>query len=125
MPKHSDRNFPQEDRKHQGPYEGDLNPNHMAGQNIGERVATVPAADLKDVVSMLASEFTMDELRQISVVVHGTPLEQGAKYVDLADGGRREMTAMGSMKAEADQWLVPKQETPPAYWNRLTRRRSH
>jgi hypothetical protein len=119
MPKHPDRDYPQEDRKHPDAYEGDLNPHRMAGQNIGGRVATVPAADLKDVVSVLADAFTIDELRQIPIVVRGTPLEQGAKYVDLADDERREMTAMGGMTALSDQWLVPKQETPPAYWNRL------
>ena len=119
MPKHPDRDYPQEQRKHPDAYDGDLNPNRMAGQNIGERIATVPAADLKEVVSALADEFTVDELRQIPIVVEGTSLEQGATYVDLADDSRREITAMGRMAASPDQWLVPKQETPPAYWNRI------
>jgi hypothetical protein len=122
MPKHPDRDFPQEERRHPDAYEGDLNPNRMAGQNIGERIATVPAADLKDVVALLADEFTIDELRQISIVARDAPLEQGAKYVDLTDVARPEITAMGGMTASADQWLVPKQETPPAYWNRIIRR---
>jgi hypothetical protein len=119
MPKHPDRDYPQEGRKHPDAYEADLNPNHMAGQNIGGLVSTVPAADLKDVVSVLADAFTIDELRQIPVVVRGAPLEQGAKYVDLSDEERCELTAMGGMTASSDQWLVPKQETPPAYWNRI------
>jgi hypothetical protein len=53
----------------------------MARQNIGARVATVPAANVKDVVSLLADDFTMDELREIPVLVAGTRLEQGAQYV--------------------------------------------
>jgi hypothetical protein len=123
MPKHPDRDYPQEARKHPDAYEGDLNPNAMAGQNIGGRVSTVPAADLKDVVTLLADAFTIDELREIPIVVRGAPLEQGAKYIDLTDDERREMTAMGGMMASSDQWLVPKQETPPEYWNRMIGRR--
>jgi hypothetical protein len=45
---------------------------------------------------------------------HPPGLIQGAKYVDLTDDERREVTAMGGMTASSDQWLVPKQETPPA-----------
>ena len=44
MPKHPDRDYPQEQRKHPDAYEGDLNPNRMAGQNIGERIATSRAS---------------------------------------------------------------------------------
>ena len=119
MPKHPDRDYPQEARKHPDEYQRDLSPDRMAGQNIGASVATVPAADVKDVVSLLADDFTMDELREIPVLIVGTRLEQGAKYVDLTDDERREITAMGGMTAAPEQWLVPKQETPPAYWNRI------
>jgi hypothetical protein len=41
-------------------------------------------------------------------------LEQGAKYVDLTDDERRQITAMGGMTAAPEQWLVPKQEAPAA-----------
>lgn len=113
-------NRPQQEQKQPDQYREDLNPNHMAGQNIGNREAYRPASEIKELVSNI-DEFTMDELRDIPVLVRGARLEQGAKYVDLADRDRREITATGGLSARADQWLVPKSETPAPYWNRIVR----
>lgn len=84
----------------------------------GEPPATTPAADIKDLVSLL-SDFTMDELRDIPVVRVGAQLEQGATYIDLTDDDRTQFKALGTMVAERDRYFVPKRETPTPYWNRL------
>jgi hypothetical protein len=42
MPKHPDRDCPQEAREHPDAHQRDLSPDRMAGQNIGARVPTVP-----------------------------------------------------------------------------------
>jgi hypothetical protein len=110
--------YPQDKQKHPESVRADLNPDHMAGQNIGNREDLTPASDIKDLVSNVRG-FTMDELRQILVVAPGARLEQGATYVDLADLDRNEFTATGAMVAGRGQWLVPKKEAPAPFWNRI------
>ena len=114
---------PQLEKKHPDEWERDLNPNRMAGQNIGEQSAGddpgyVFASEMKDLVTRL-QDFTMDELREIPVVRAGTRLLQNATYVDLRDPSRPVFTATGDMSATANNWFVPKSETPYQYWNRL------
>ncbi|MBC7174515.1 MAG: hypothetical protein H5U40_18870, partial [Polyangiaceae bacterium] len=66
---HARRSKPQDVRKHPEEYERDLNPDRLGGQNIGQPVEYVMAADRKELTraSELAG-FTMDELRQIPTV---------------------------------------------------------
>jgi hypothetical protein len=114
---------PQLDKKHPDEWERDLNPDRLAGQNIGEQSAGadpafVSAADVKDLVKRL-QDFDADELREIPVLRAGTRLLQGATYVDLRDPGRNVFTATGEMTATASNCFVPKSETPYQYWNRL------
>ena len=114
---------PQLEKKHPDEWERDLNPNRLAGQNIGEHGVDddpghVFAADVKYLVTRL-QDFTMDELREIPVLRAGTRLLQGATYVDLRDPARPVFTATGEMSATANNWFVPKSETPYQYWNRL------
>jgi hypothetical protein len=115
---------PQTEIEHPGGYERDLNPDRMAGQNIGELgrgERTYPnARDLKDVHRTLHDRFDDDELKAIPVVPEGARLRQGAKYLDVRDPSRREFTATGEMRAERDARIVPKDEVPYSIWNRLT-----
>src|SRR5688572_21293589 len=76
-------------KKHPEQYERDLNPDAMAGQNIG--VGEYQAAknartayDNKQAHQRLAN-LTDDNLRQIRVLPEGARLEQGATYIDLND----------------------------------------
>lgn len=116
---------PQTEVTHPDEWERDLNPDRMAGQNIGE---TGPAADrarpsahdLKDVHRSLSGEFRDDELKAIPVLGDGERLKQGAKYMDLRDPERKEFTATGEMSAERGARLVPKDEVPYSVWNRLS-----
>jgi hypothetical protein len=120
MPQHDKLNppKPQYEPKHPPQYEADLNPNRMAGQNIGEQERTWSASDIKELTRCL-QDFTMDELREIRVLQPGARLEQGATYVDLKDPARKPFTALGSQVAGPDHWLIPKAEVPYPYWNRL------
>lgn len=114
---------PQTEVKHPEEWQRDLNPEHMAGQNIGpmasDREQGLPTAyDLKEVHRSLQG-FADDDLKQISVVPQGERLQQGATYIDLNDPERSEFTATGEMQAGADNYYVPKKEVPYPVWNRL------
>lgn len=115
---------PQTELKHPQEWAADLNPNHMAGQNIGERSADreqgLPTAyDVREVHRAL-SDFRDDELKQIPLVPPGARLRQGATYLDLGGGAPgEEFTAMGDMEAGDDNRYVAKDQVPYEIWNRL------
>lgn len=113
---------PQTHEKHPSPWQEDLNPDHMAGQNLGEQSAgdgeTLTAADIDELAREL-SDFTMDELRQIPILRPGTRLQQGATYLDLRDPQNEAFTATGDLTVEDDDWFVPESATPYPFWNRL------
>ena len=112
-------------QQHPEQWRRDLNPNAMAGQNLGldnphpEQSART-AYDLKEVHDSLR-DLTDDGLKQIPVLPLGTRLEQGATYIDLRDPHRREFTATGDMEAGPDNWYVPKDSVDYQLWNRLRR----
>jgi hypothetical protein len=116
-------NKPQHEQKHPDQWQQDLNPDHLAGQNLGTPTSGTEqsgntAYDLKEVHRQLA-EFGDDDLQQIAVVPTGARLQQGATYLDLNDPERGEFTATGDMTAAAGSAYVPKSETPYPLWNRL------
>jgi|GEM_PF-1067290 len=116
------RGEPQTERKHPPEWADDLNPDHMAGQNIGQPSAEAVqdgrnAHTHKQVNRELSDRFSDDELRQIPVIEAGQRLQQGATYLDLRDSERREFTATGDM--EASSLVVPKSQVPYSVWNRL------
>lgn len=118
------RGEPQTDLGHPPEYAGDLNPDHMAGQNIGQPSAEPvqdarSARDDKEVNRALSDRFSDDELGAIPVLDAGMRLQQGATYIDLRDPERREFTATGDMSATGGQRLVPKSQVPYSLWNRL------
>ncbi len=114
---------PQQEQKHPDEWQSDLNPSHMAGQNISpggsEQERQIPTAyELKDVHRML-NGFGDDDLKQIPVLPAGTRLQQGATYVDLADAEREEFKASGGITAEPGHYYVAKNRVPYELWNRL------
>lgn len=114
---------PQSEVKHPPEWQADLNPNHLAGQNLGPRAedletGLLSAYDRKDVHRGL-SRFADDELKQIPILSAGRRLQQGATYIDLRSPERGEFTATGGMTASDDDLLVPKAEVPYTIWNRL------
>jgi hypothetical protein len=112
---------PQREQKHPDEWNRDLNPDRMAGQNIGgiaeehERM-THTAYDVKSVHRTL-QRFSDDELKQIPILEPGTRLRQGATYLDLERGDS--MTATGEMAAKPNQKLLPKDGVHFETWNKL------
>jgi hypothetical protein len=109
---------PQRQSKHPARWEKDLNPERLAGQNIGEQENLRSAADIKELRRRLR-EFTPEELAQVPIVAPGERLRQGAVYLDLRDSSRKPFTATGELAAEGDHLYVAKSAAPHELWNRL------
>ena len=113
---------PQAREKHPDAWQHDLNPDHLAGQNIGpesdERTEPEQTAfHLRK--SGLPLEGDDEELKQVPVLSEGTRLQQGATYVDLREQRPHEFTARGDMSAGRDNAYVPKDRVSYEVWNRL------
>jgi len=111
---------PQEQRKHPEPWEKDLNPEQLQGQNIGPTAGMHrrTAADVKELSQRLA-EFGRHELEQIPLVPAGERLKQGAVYLDLGHPSPEPFTAMGEMTSQESHLYAPKADVPYEIWNRL------
>jgi hypothetical protein len=115
-------NIPTPGAQHPEEWRADLNPNAMAGQNLGLAAEAGgderSAYDVKDVHRRLTG-FTDDELKQIPVVATGARLQQGATYLDLLADTPEEFTATGEMTADAGHCYVNKSDVHYELWNRL------
>jgi hypothetical protein len=114
---------PQAQQKHPDEWQRDLNPHHLAGQNIGEasesRVEYASTAFHVRKQGYELRGLDDEELKQVPVVAEGTKLQQGATYVDLTDLAPEEFTATGEMVASSGQAIAPKDRVPYEIWNRL------
>lgn len=111
---------PQTDRRHPDEYERDLNPDRMAGQNLGEREDLIRASDLPaEELPDPLRQFDRGELQRIPVVRPGAHLKQGATYVDLNAPRLIEFQALGDQTAGPDNVFVPKRELDHVRWNRM------
>ena len=123
-----DRNqdrFPKQQarQKHPDEWQRDLNPGHLAGQNVGH------ASDVRTESGMTAFHLRKrghdlrglddDDLKQVPVVPMGTRLQQGATYVDLNEPEPKEFTARADMQARPGNAFAPKDQVPYEIWNRL------
>jgi hypothetical protein len=109
--------------KHPEPYQRDLNPNAMAGQNLGLSEAQAAKQgpttyDVKPVHERL-KHFSGDELKQLRILSPGNRLEQGATYLDLNNLSLGEFKAMGDMQVGQNVWVLAKKDAPYELWNRL------
>ena len=113
---------PQTEVKHPPEWERDLNPDRMAGQNVGaepdREVGLRTAYDVKPLHRAM-SDIGDDELKQVPVLPAGERLQQGATYLDLRDPARGEFTATGGIAADSDHAYVAKDQVPYETWNRL------
>jgi hypothetical protein len=114
---------PQRGKKHPDEWNRDLNPDRLAGQNIGgesedRELGARTAHEVKRVHRGL-SDFPDDELKQIPILEAGTRLRQGATYLDLDQG---EFTATGGMSVEEGHAVVPKDRVHFDTWNKLVSR---
>jgi hypothetical protein len=117
-------NVPRPGEQHPERWRADLNPDAMAGQNLGTATKATPpgsrtAYDHKSVHRRL-SNLVDDDLKQIPILPEGTRLEQGATYVDLNDLDKGELTARGDMVAGPGTLYVAKDSVDYVMWNVLT-----
>jgi hypothetical protein len=114
---------PQAVERHPEEWQRDLNPDHLAGQNIGvpserETPADRTAFNLRKQGWELAG-LDDNELKQIPVLAPGTRLQQGGTYVDLMVTPLVEFTATGDTSADERHAFAPKDRVPYEIWNRL------
>ena len=109
--------------QHPEEWRKDLNPDPLAGQNVGTPVSptergVATAFDLPELHSYLP-DLSKEELQSIPVIASGTRLEQGATYMDLCDPTHQEFTATGDMEVESGHWYASKKDVIYQIWNRL------
>jgi hypothetical protein len=110
--------------KHPEAYRDDLNPNALAGQNIGvqgshpEKEEGRSAYDIKEAHEALR-DLNADELRELRVLPPGSPLLENATYLDLCHRERGEFHARAGMVAPEEHWYVLKKDVDYELWNKL------
>lgn len=114
---------PRPGEQHPEEWRRDLNPEPLAGQNVGiqgHRYGNdmILAVDVKDLHERL-SGFSSDDLRQIPLLRPGTRFEQNATYINLRDAQPREFTGRAGEEVGQHDWIVPKTEVGYQLWNRL------
>jgi hypothetical protein len=109
--------------KHPDEWQRDLNPDHLAGQNIGQASDAVTATERTAFHLRKAGHelrgIDDEELKQVPVLAAGERLQQGATYIDLTEDRPEEFTARGDMAALPGNAYVPKDRVPYEIWNRL------
>ena len=114
---------PQAHQKHPDQWQQDLNPGHLAGQNISApadelgspRITAFHLRKRGHAVGGLDDE----ELKQVPLVPAGTRLQQGATYVNLASDSFQEFTATADVIASSEDAYAAKDRVPYEIWNRL------
>jgi hypothetical protein len=110
-------------QKHPDEWQQDLNPNHLAGQNIGAQSDVLSSGADRTAFHLRKNGMdlrgTDDELKLVPVIATGERLQQGATYIDLNEGSPREFTARGDMSADEGHAYAPKDRVPYQVWNRL------
>lgn len=108
---------------HPDEWQADLNPDHMAGQNIGPPTDTGSEPDRTAFhlrkAGLDLGPLDDEELKRVPIVPAGTRLQQGATYVDLKRNPPLEFRARADMAARPGDAYVPKDRVPYEIWNRL------
>lgn len=73
-------------------------------------------------VSKMLPQLTDDELSRLSILEPGTPLEQGAVYINLIDREKGPFKAIGGQEANQKDKIIAKKMTDYEMWNRLVGR---
>ncbi len=104
-------------------WQPDLNPNHLAGQNLGQqsdaRVESEWTAFHLRKRGLDLGAVNDEELKQVPLVAPGQRLQQGATYLDLTHQPREEFTARADMCAREEDAFAPKARVPYGIWRRL------
>jgi hypothetical protein len=113
----------QAQQKYPDEWQRDLNPNHLAGQNIGPDSEPRPGHE-RTAFHLRKAGLDLggihdEELKQVPLLPTGERLQQGATYVDLTHQPPVEFTARADMSATPGSAYVPKDRVPYEIWNRL------
>ncbi len=80
---------------------------------------SMPGDDDKDLINKLP-DLNQGDLAQLSILVAGTPLEQGSVYLDLNDRKRGPFKAIGGQEVSGSEKIIAKKTTSYELWNRVT-----
>lgn len=85
---------------------------------VREAHQNATAGDTKQVGQSLP-ELSSDQLSQLSILETGTPLEQGATYLNLKDRARGPFKAIGGQEVQKGDQIVAKKMTDYELWNAI------
>lgn len=73
-------------------------------------------------VGNLLPDLTSDELSRLSILEPGTPLEQGAVYLNLNEREKGPFKAIGGQEVGSDDKIIAKSMTDYEMWNEIAGR---
>ena len=87
-----------------------------------DAATNVTAGDRDKELAELLPQLTDDELSRLGIIEPGTPLPQGAVFLDLNNVDKGPFKAIGGHEAGKDQRIIAKSETDYELWNTLAGR---
>lgn len=91
-------------------------------QKVHQQHLQADAGDTDKKVGKLLPNLTDAQLGRLSVLEPGTPLEQGAVYLDLDDRASGPFKAIGGQAVGAKQRIIAKKMTDYQLWNEIAGR---
>ena len=89
---------------------------------VRQRHLEADAGDTDKKVSKLLPNLTDDQLGRLSILDPGTPLEQGAVYLNLDDLESGPFKAIGGQEVGAQDRIIAKKMTDYELWNEIAGR---
>ena len=91
-------------------------------QRVREQHLAADAGDTDKQVGQLLPGLTSDQLSRLSILDAGTPLEQGAVYLNLDQREQGPFKAIGGQEVGADERIIAKKMTDYELWNEIAGR---
>jgi hypothetical protein len=91
-------------------------------QRVREQHLDAQGGDTDKRVGQLLPELTNDQLSRLSILEPGTPLEQGAVYLDLNNRDSGPFKAIGGQKVGDKDRIIAKKQTDFEMWNEVAGR---
>jgi hypothetical protein len=91
-------------------------------QRVRDQHLNADAGDTDKRVGQLLPDLTDDQLARLSVLDPGTPLEQGAVYLNLDDRERGPFKAIGGQEVGSKARIIAKKMTDYELWNEIAGR---
>lgn len=91
-------------------------------QKVHQQHLDADAGDTDKKVGRLLPDLTDDQLSRLSILDPGTPLEQGAVYLNLDDRERGPFKAIGGQTVGPTERIIAKKMTDYQLWNEIAGR---